>query len=57
MNSKKTIELESFLSSKKILHSNTLMDHTKGIMFFSNHEKQIDMTTYNQVNHCSLFIV
>ena len=52
-----TIDLEDFLSSKKIIHSETEMNHINGIRFLiENQEKEnADIITYNYTKQFSIF--
>jgi hypothetical protein len=42
-----TIILKDFLSSKRILHSDTASNYTDGLRFFIENENNSDITTYN----------
>ena len=52
-----TIDLEDFLSSKKIVHGEREMNHTEGLTFLiENQEKEnADIITYNYTKHFSMF--
>jgi hypothetical protein len=52
-----TINLEDFLSSKKIVHGESEINHTNGIRFLiENQEKEnADIITYNYTKHFSMF--
>lgn len=44
------IDLKHFLSSKKILHSESAVDYYSAIKFFVENEKNADIITYNYSN-------
>lgn len=50
-----TIDLQEFLSSKRILHSETASDYSSGIRFLCENETNADIITYNYVKKFSLF--
>ncbi len=50
-----TIDLQEFLSTKRILHSETAFDYSSAIMFLVENEKNADIMTFNYTKHFSLF--
>lgn len=49
------IDLQEFLSTKRILHSETASDYSSGIRFLVENEINADIITYNYTKHFSLF--
>lgn len=52
-----TIDLQHFLSSKKILYSETAFDYSSGIRFLVENEKNADIVTYNYTKKFGLFSI
>jgi len=50
-----TIDLQDFLSTKRILHSETAYDYSSGIRFLVENETNADVITYNYTKNFSLF--
>lgn len=52
-----TINLQDFLSSKKILHSESSYDYFTALMFLVENEKKADIITYNYTKHFLIFTI
>ena len=54
-----TIDLEDFLSSKKIVHGEREMNHTEGLTFFleNNQKENTDIITYNYTRRFSMLSI
>jgi hypothetical protein len=54
-----TINLEDFLSSKKIVHGEREMNHTEGLTFFleNNQKENTDIITYNYTRQFSMLSI
>jgi len=44
-----TINMQDFLSTKRILHSETASDYSSGIKFLCENEQKADIITYNYI--------